>query len=92
MWQELEPKWRDIARRTRMWLWKLDASLPGRLGKFGDWLNQAEEMLEIEPENQEDHIEMADQLLKLLNEHKACLLVALKTIWSCYTTVYNKLS
>ncbi|CAG2199466.1 SYNE1 [Mytilus edulis] len=70
MWQELEPKWRDIARRTRMWLWKLDASLPGRLGKFGDWLNQAEEMLEIEPENQEDHIEMADQLLKLLNEHK----------------------
>ncbi|CAC5404544.1 SYNE1 [Mytilus coruscus] len=70
MWQELEPKWRDIARRTRMWLWKLDASLPGRLGKFGDCLNQAEEILEIEPENQEDHIEMADQLLKLLNEHK----------------------
>lgn len=92
MWQELEPKWRDIARRTRMWLWKLDASLPGRLGKFGDWLNQAEEMLEIEPENQEDHIEMADQLLKLLNEHKVCLLVTLKTIWSCNTTVYNKLS
>ncbi|CAC5416632.1 SYNE1 [Mytilus coruscus] len=52
MWQELEPKWRDIARRTRMWLWKLDASLPGCPGKFGDWLNQAEEMLEIEPENQ----------------------------------------
>jgi hypothetical protein len=70
MWAELEPKWKDIARRTRMWLWKLDASLPGRLGKFGDWLNQAEEMLEIEPEQREDLMEMAEQIVKLLNDHK----------------------
>ena len=70
MWQELEPRWRDVARQTRMWLWKLDASLPGRLGKFGDWLNQAEEMLEIEPEQNDDFAEMAEHILKLLNEHK----------------------
>ena len=66
-----------MVRQTRLWLWKLDASLPGKLGKFGDWLNQAEEMLEQEEELLENPEEMAAQLGNILQEHKvgsvACL-------------------
>lgn len=91
IWQELEPKWRDIARRTREWLKNLDASLPSSLGVIGEWINFAEEMLEIEPKNVENHIEMADQLLELSNEHKVWLLVTIKkSSGSCYTAVRNR--
>lgn len=73
MWNELNEKWRDISRRTRMWLWKLDASLPGKLGKFGDWLNQGEEVLEQQPEDAQDRLELAQEFAKLLQESKVCI-------------------
>ena len=66
----LEEAWKKVVRNTRLWLWKLDSSLPGRLGKFGDWLNQAEEMLEQEEEMLENPEEMATQLGNILQEHK----------------------
>lgn len=69
-WKELDTKWSQVSRQTRMWLWKLDASLPGRLGKFGDWLNQAEEIMESQPEELEGHEEMANQLSKLAGDHR----------------------
>jgi hypothetical protein len=74
MWNELNTKWCNVARRTRMWLWKLDASLPGKLGKFGDWLNQGEEVLEQQPENATDRLDLAQQLAKLLQESSVCRL------------------
>ncbi|KAH3846241.1 hypothetical protein DPMN_088540, partial [Dreissena polymorpha] len=66
----LEETWKKVARQTRLWLWKLDASLPGKLGKFGDWLNQAEEILELEEEFLENPNEMAMQLGKILQDHR----------------------
>lgn len=66
----LEEAWKKVVRQTRLWLWKLDASLPGKLGKFGDWLNQAEEVLEQEEEILESPEEMATQLGNILQEHK----------------------
>ena len=68
--QPLEEVWKKVVRQTRLWLWKLDASLPGKLGKFGDWLNQAEEVLEQEEELLENPDEMAAQLGNILQEHK----------------------
>ncbi|XP_052236879.1 muscle-specific protein 300 kDa-like [Dreissena polymorpha] len=66
----LEETWKKVARQTRLWLWKLDASLPGKLGKSGDWLNQAEDILELEKEFLEDPNEMAMQLGKILQDHR----------------------
>ena len=66
----LEDEWKKVCRQTRLWLWKLDASLPGKLGKFGDWLNQAEEILAQEEEILENPEEMAAQLGNILAEHK----------------------
>jgi len=66
----LEEAWKKVVRQTRLWLWKLDASLPGKLGKFGDWLNQAEEILEQEEEMLENPEDMAAQLGTILQEHK----------------------
>ena len=66
----LEEVWKKVSRRTKLWLWKLDASLPGKLGKFGDWLNQAEDILEQEEELLENPEEMAAQLGTILQEHK----------------------
>ena len=66
----LEEEWKKVSRQTRLWLWKLDASLPGKLGKFGDWLNQAEEILAQEEEILENPEEMAAQLGNVLAEHK----------------------
>ena len=66
----LEDEWKKVSRQTRLWLWKLDASLPGKLGKFGDWLNQAEEILAQEEEILENPEEMAAQLTNILAEHK----------------------
>lgn len=62
-----------MVRQTRLWLWKLDSSLPGKLGKFGDWLNQAEEILEQEEEILENPEEMAALLGKFLQDHKVCI-------------------
>lgn len=59
-----------MTRQTRMWLWKLDASLPGKLGKFGDWLNQGEELMEQLPDLEKDHASLAEDYAKLCEEHK----------------------
>ncbi|KAH3846188.1 hypothetical protein DPMN_088486 [Dreissena polymorpha] len=66
----LEESWKKVVRQTRVWLWKLGASLPGKLGKFGDWVNQAEEILELEEEFLESPNEMAMQLGKILQDHR----------------------
>lgn len=71
----LEEVWKRVVRQTRLWLWKLDASLPGKLGKFGDWLNQAEEILEQEEELLENPEEMAAQLGNILQEHKVSVVL-----------------
>jgi hypothetical protein len=39
----IQQRWTYTSDRTRVWLWKLDSSLPGRVGQIGDWLYRAEE-------------------------------------------------
>ena len=39
----MQHRWTYTTSRTRVWLWKLDNSLPGRVGQIGDWLYRAEE-------------------------------------------------
>ena len=44
-WTCLQQRWNHTTARTRVWLWKLDNSLPGRVGRIGDWLYRSEELL-----------------------------------------------
>lgn len=73
-WLHLDERWKSIYAKTRKWLWKLDTSLPGRLGKFGDWLFNAEELLAEELEMLESHEEMAVQIGNFLQRHRVCIL------------------
>nr|KAG5692778.1 hypothetical protein BaRGS_009394 [Batillaria attramentaria] len=69
-WEQLDTRWREVDDQTRRWLLKLDASLPGRLGKFGEFLYQAELLLLKEKEllaNPDDNMQ---QLAEVLREHK----------------------
>ena len=97
----LEDEWKKVSRQTRLWLWKLDASLPGKLGKFGDWLNQAEEILEQEEEILENPEEMAAQLGNILEEHKVRLnfcqyecsfLLLSKLVWNVICGSYQSVT
>lgn len=72
MWSNLNEVWHFVARRNRMWLWKLDAGLPGKLGKCGNWINEGEEILEQKPEDVQDRHDHAQQLAKLLQESVVC--------------------
>ena len=71
----LEIHWKRVTNQKRMWLSKLDSSLPGKLGKFGEWLNLAEEILEREEKKLESPEEMTAQLKSILLEHKVSLLM-----------------
>lgn len=73
-WKDLDTNWKQVARKTRLWLWKLDTSLPGRLGKFGDWVNRAEELLESEIPVLDDPEDTADNIAKLTHEHRVIIL------------------
>lgn len=79
MWIDLNTKWHTAARRTRMWLWKLDVSLPGKLGKFRNWLSHGEEVLEQQPVDIKDKHDLAKKLAKLLQESVVC---------TCYYQTY----
>lgn len=72
MWNNLNKIWHFVARHKKMWLWKLDAGLPGKLGKFGDWINKGEDILEQEPEDVQDRHDLAQKLAKLLQESVVC--------------------
>lgn len=47
-WSALQRSWSVVSQRTRLWHWKLDRALPGRLGQIGDWLNKSEVALETD--------------------------------------------
>jgi hypothetical protein len=69
-WEKLEGRWTETDEQTRLWLLKLDASLPGKLGKFGKWLYDAETLLRREDKllvSPDDHLQ---QLAEVLREHK----------------------
>lgn len=69
-WQKLDTKWREAEDLTQRWLLKLDLSLPGRLGQFGQWLYNAERLLEKREQQVDEAEEMAVQMTNLIGEHK----------------------
>ena len=69
-WTYFTQRWNYVTARTRVWQWKLDSSLPGRLGQIGDWLYRAEEMLDAELKCAEQHEDTANLLSARLDEHK----------------------
>lgn len=69
-WKKLQDRWTIVQAMTQKWLWKLDSSLPSRLGQLGDWLFRAELILDEEADRKEHEQEMADQLSDILLGHK----------------------
>ncbi len=59
---------------VQVWQWKLDSTLPGRLGQIGDWLYKAEELLNQELSYTDKHEDNAEMLRKRLEHHKVQLL------------------
>ena len=82
-WTYIQQRWKYVSAQTRMWQWKLDSNLPGRLGQIGDWLNRAEEMLDNELMYTDDaHEENAKMVRGTLDEHK---------VMSLYSFLHDKL-
>lgn len=54
----------------RQWLEKLDACLPGKLGKLGQWLYGAERLLRKKEETTDDIDKMMVLYDDLIHEHK----------------------
>jgi hypothetical protein len=73
----IQQRWTYTSDRTRVWLWKLDSSLPGRVGQIGDWLYRAEER--VGDVSAQDHSALApaaavDVLQQQIDEMKVSLL------------------
>ncbi|XP_076442566.1 muscle-specific protein 300 kDa-like isoform X3 [Babylonia areolata] len=69
-WRKLDTRWKEVDEQTRLWLLKLDASLPGKLGQFGRWLYDAEKLLISENELLAEPDENLQQLADVLRQHK----------------------
>ena len=56
--------------QVRQWLLKLDASLPGKLGKLGEWLYHAEKLMRKKEEVTDNYDQMATYYADLAKEHR----------------------
>ena len=73
-WAVLQHNWTHVSQRMRLWHWKLDSALPGRLGQIGDWLYRNEESLEMDSRlTDESNISPADVRRKI-EEYKVTIL------------------
>ena len=77
-WVYVAQRWSYVTSRTRLWQWKLDNNLPGRLGQLGDWLYRAEELLDSEASYSDRPEEAAATLRTLLEEHKVSICIAIE--------------
>ena len=69
-WQTLQQKWSYVSAQTRVWQWKLDNSLPGRLGQIGDWLYRAEDRLNKPHAVDDDAQRCVNMLITQIDDHK----------------------
>ena len=69
-WSTLQQRWHYVTTKTKIWLWRLDKCLPGRLGDVGDWLYKAEDVVETPMQPQERHEDTAEELKKTLVRHR----------------------
>ncbi|KAH9507324.1 hypothetical protein Btru_056910, partial [Bulinus truncatus] len=69
-WEKLDINWQEVDEGVRQWLLKLDASLPGELGKLGQWLYEAEKLMNKKEETNENLEKMAALYLELADQHR----------------------
>ncbi|GFR66525.1 nesprin-1, partial [Elysia marginata] len=69
-WEKLDILWQETDEKVRQWLLKLDASLPGKLGKLGEWLYHAEKLMRKKEEVTDNYEEMATYFAELAKEHR----------------------
>ena len=69
-WTTLSQKWKYVTARSRVWQWKLDNNLPGRMGHIGDWLHRAEESTQAEISVADRHEDTANNIRQRLEEHR----------------------
>uniref|UniRef100_A0A2C9KCB0 Calponin-homology (CH) domain-containing protein n=1 Tax=Biomphalaria glabrata TaxID=6526 RepID=A0A2C9KCB0_BIOGL len=69
-WEKLDISWQEVDEGIRQWLLKLDASLPGELGKLGQWLYEAEKLMNKKEETNDNLDKMAALYLDLAQKHR----------------------
>lgn len=69
-WGALKQNWTYVSQRTRLWHWKLDSALPGRLGQIGDWLYRSEETLEADSHMTEEPSTSPADVRRKIDEYK----------------------
>ncbi|XP_035824390.1 nesprin-1 [Aplysia californica] len=69
-WEKLDIRWQEVDEQVHLWLLKLDSSLPGKLGKLGEWLYHAEKLLRKKEEGMENPDDMAALYAELAREHR----------------------
>ncbi len=70
-WTYLTQRWRYMSAQTRVWQWKLDSNLPGRVGQIGDWLYRAEELVDgAMVEHHTSHRDTANSVQEKITEIK----------------------
>lgn len=67
-WTYLQQRWSYVSQQTRVWQWKLDSNLPGRLGQMGDWLYRAEEMVQTEINYADKHEDTVENIQTKLED------------------------
>ena len=87
----IQQRWTYTTSRTRVWLWKLDSSLPGAVGQIGDWLYRAEE--KVSEMAAQDHSTMVPSeavhcLWQQLEDVKVLRYVAICRVFCCTSIVY----
>ncbi|XP_039285327.1 nesprin-1-like [Nilaparvata lugens] len=70
-WREVDQLWRMLLSHMRFWLRLLDSRLPPPFNKIGEWLSNAEEMIESDEIPTIMNEETATIISRKLEEHKA---------------------
>ena len=82
----LKNRWSCVRNRMRLWLRKLDSSLPGILGEIADWLFHAEECLRTMPHDEYDSPSSA---LKGIQQQLADISVKCFSAVLCLITLFE---
>ena len=69
-WEKLNTRWKEVDDQVRRWQLKLDTNLPGKLGNFGQWLYDAEALLQKESDLLAKPDENLQQIADTLHQHK----------------------
>ena len=69
-WTYLQQRWDYVSQQTKLWLWKLDSGLPGRMGQIAQWLHRGEVLIETIADINEKDEDVLRIVCDALQEHK----------------------